>query len=435
MKKSLPSPRITAVVGAGAVLAAAGFILFLNHGTEDLPPPSPQQTDWREGFSGSQFLAAENTASDPALSHATAGTENQLMATTDLENPLLSIAERRRLAFKLAEEDPAAAFEALKKLAEEGADPLMQAALAEALGNSNDPAIRALIDQLAMGDDDTVAGGAVRGIASRDTEEAAALLSSILHDVELHDAVRTEAARGLGQMQNPAAFDQLLRASYGAIDLDDFEPVFQGILEGLGMQDFKNTADYFSRLLEHPEVDTPTRVAALEALADAQGAATPLLFQYAAHDDPDVREAASWALGIREDLHEHSEQLIQRIAQESNAEVRGRLYDAATIAQVETPQLWNQVLRETDPHAFLAGAALLAGQVQPHTANANRFDSEAVPTLTRIALESSSTTQQYRAIMALGASPTPGAREALDSIYTTRTDPQIQQVIKVARGY
>lgn len=434
--ESFKKPALIGAAGALGVTFATGLFLYFD--TADIPKATPQESDWRSQLTE---RSAPSAQADPISEETSPKTPPRVAEagpredrTDDITNELLPIGERRRQAFLLAEEDEQAAMEALRKLMEEEGSSATQAALAEALGASDNPEVKALIDQLASGEDEMVARGAIRGIASRGSAEDADTLSGLLHNVRLPDSVRTEAALGLGDMGTPEALNHLMRASYTAVDFDDFEPVFQSVLAGLGMQDFENTADYFARLLEHPEIDHNTRVTALDALADAEGDASSLLLEYTRHEDPEVREAAAWSLALREDVQKVAAQLTEQLASESDPEVRSRLYHAVDASGAEVESLWNQVIREKDQSAFLAGAGMLAREVSsPESTLASRFDRDAVPPLKTIALESPDFGTQLKAINTLGRANSPQAQAALKEIYASNSDPRIQRAVEVAR--
>jgi len=423
------SLRTITLTSSAAVLVAGSAFFFITRDSAEIPAPS-QTDDWRTQLTAENRLAAN--AGDPA--RLSVNSEENIRDESDaLLSPMTSVAEQRRRAFLLAEEDPQKARELLEQLMASGEHPALQAALAEALALSENSDIKTFIDSLATGENEELARAAIRGISGRDSAEAAGLLSNILHNPGMPDSMRTEAARSLGQMQEPTAFNHLLRASYEVVDLDDFEPVFHSVLEGMGMADYTQTADYFARLLEHPDIDIASKVTALEALADAQGDAAKLLLQYVSHEDMDMREAAIWSLAVRPEIDQYAEPVMSHILREKDPDARALLYSTAAAAGANAEALWQNVMDESDRHAYLAGLSFLATQAQGPLGQ--RFDREAVPNLKKIAQESTHRAEQIKAINALGRANTAGARAALLDINASNSDPRVQQAITVAQGH
>lgn len=303
-------------------LLFAAVLLWLSHGP-DVPDLEPMEE---------VEFAEEPTAQRPPQATVdvpgVAGLQPRGRQQPEISwmDPATPAAERRRRAFQLAEENPLRAAEELKRILSHPGSGFLNAALAEGLGRSEDPGLVELVNGLTRHEDEMLARGAVRGIGARGSPEAAGLLGSIARDWELGESVRTEAILMLGEMEEPSALDELLRASYEAMDLDEEnEPVFQAVLEALGRSEDERSLGFLSRLLAHPEVEPRHRVAALDVLDAGEEGVAPLLIRAAGHPEEDVREAAVWALDGQPDLHPFEVELLELLQREENPELRERL--------------------------------------------------------------------------------------------------------------
>jgi hypothetical protein len=116
-----------------------------------------------------------------------------------------------------------------------------RAAMAEALGHSQRPESRTLLESLLTGADEAVARGAVRGVAARASPDALNQLGAMLVDGwDLPLSVRTEAALCLGGLDDPAATDVLKAA---ALEVKN-TTVAKHVLAGLGNRPFAETESF-----------------------------------------------------------------------------------------------------------------------------------------------------------------------------------------------
>ncbi len=242
-----------------------------------------------------------------------------------LTDPGTPLKERLKRAFALAGQHPQRALRVLQSLLAVRGTSRISSALAEGLGASRDPAIVAAINTLVSQPDETVARGAVRGIGGRESPEAAALLGTFLLNANLSDGSRTEAALVLGRMQTPAAAGLLFRASYEAVDLDDYEPVFHAVAEAMAGQPTDKALTFFTRLMAHPDMDTPQRTALLNDLGGGDGRLAPLLLKYAHDSELEIREAAIGSLGAQSDLGQNRSELQTLLRIETDPALRLKL--------------------------------------------------------------------------------------------------------------
>jgi HEAT repeat protein len=334
----------------------------------------------------------------------------------------LPLKVRRQAARALAKLGSAAAMAALKSaLAEKNSPSYLKAAIAEGLGESPNPEARGLLNSLINDQDEITARGAVRGLALSNDTDAVNSLSGLLFNEQVPLSVRTEAALALGDMNLPGALDALTRA---ATEITD-ENVIENVLDGLGKRPFSETEQFFSSYLASEDVSAESKVAAIEALGSAPGDVVPFLLKYLNDPDADMRAAAAWALNTAGDTSDIGPQLTAALKQETDPNVRARIYQALENQSGEDLQaILPLVQNESDPAAQLAGLTYLAGTLRssPSPEVADFFNQTAVPELKGTALSSDSAQNRLAAVIALGQAGTPAASGALQEIARQSTD-------------
>lgn len=320
------------------------------------------------------------------------------------------------------------AMSALKSvLAAVASSPTLKAAVAEALGRCPHRDARALILELAENADETIARGAMRGLAALDDSAALGTLVSFLNNEQKPAGVRGEAALGLGTMENPEAFTALQAAFHATAD----PALTRDILEGAGHRPFTETRDFFTGLLQDQNTPGETRVAALEAIGHSPGDATPFLLSYAMNPDPQARAAAAWALAFADHENTLARPLVGLLKSETEPAVRTRLYEAlAKEPQFEASTVQQMVEAETDATARLAGFNALA-RTTAAPEGAQYSDERAVPELPQTALHGRTLPHRLAAVTALQRARTPAARAALAVLTQSSADPR---VLKAAQG-
>ena len=341
----------------------------------------------------------------------------------NLKDETLPLTARRQLARELARRSSAAALAALKDLAAHAA-PGLRAIVAEALGHSARPEAKDLLFALLGDPADSVVLGAIRGLSALGDTDAIRALAALLADSAGSPALRTAAALGLGEMKSPAAVAILL----GALRQMDDSSLKEAVLVALGRQPFASTEPFFRAYLDAPDGKPSLRVAALESVAGAAGAGAPFLLPYTRDTDPQVRAAAAWALTMVESQPGTGGELAGLLANEPDAAVRTRLYQALGVQEDFDFSLVRPFIeRESDLPARLAGYNLWAGQcaADRQSVVAVQFDQFAVPQLQQLALGTADRNDELTAVIALRQAGTAAAQTAQQQIAGPARDPKV----------
>jgi HEAT repeat protein len=347
----------------------------------------------------------------------------------DASQPLKA---RRQAALQLARIGTDETMAALKTALLDGPSYL-KAMIAEGLGESTHPEAEAVIRSLLQDPDEVVARGAIRGLGARNTAEAAQTLQDLLFDDSRPESIRTEAALTLGEIRQPEAIAALSKALNEIQDSD----LVENVLKGLGKQPFAETETLFRAYLEQPGLDTDAKVAALEALSASEGKVAPLLLSYAADADAEVRSAAIWALANAEDQGDLSAQFLGLLKQESEPEVRARLYEAIRNQEgSDAAALLESARTETASAPRLAALEALASACRAEVPETvlSYFNQSAVPELENRALNSETLEERLNALTALRVAGTDPSLAALQHIASKSTDPKIVQSANAALG-
>lgn len=316
----------------------------------------------------------------------------------------------------IARDGGGAGVQILEELLESDAPPALRAAVAEALGEAQQPEARRLLEALLESDDEAVVRGALRGIAV--DPAALGILEAILLDEARPAPVRAQAAASLGALgrEESAA---VLRAALA--ELDD-ETLVASVLDALGEHPFPRNADAFHAVLANPALPRQLKIEALEALGDSSSDAAALLLDYAARaPEPELRAAAVEAIAFLDDSRQIAPWLLRLVESEPDAEVRAEIYGAlsfharATYAATDVPRFLDVILSETGGPARLQGFRLVASilRVEPDARLVEAFDSHMVPWLQDEALRAAGRSQRLACLDALKLAGTPGARQAL----------------------
>ncbi|HAK97122.1 MAG TPA: hypothetical protein DCM87_19570 [Planctomycetes bacterium] len=349
-----------------------------------------------------------------------------------LSNESASLKDRRGAAWKLARSGDPRALAALEE-AYAAAPPQLKAGIAEALGicpaaQGRDMLVRIIEKET----DETALRGAVRGIAAAGGGEGVEMLDSILRQEARPASVRGEAALSLGSVPGPEAL-AALRAAYETF-AGSSDDLAEDVLAGLGCRHIDETRDFFASILDAPAGDNARRVAALDALENAEGEIGPFAAKYLGDDDPEVRAAAAWSIAAAEEPGDVERELADVLGRETDGLVRARLYQAlANQERLDIDAAFGFVEREVDAEARRAGLQMLAR----HAAGAapevqERFDAEAAPELLGAALQGDDVEAAMSAVISLRQARTPGAKAALAQIAEQGAHPKIKEA--AARG-
>lgn len=344
-----------------------------------------------------------------------------------IHNESAALGARRKAAKALGKSGSDEAFEAVKEILRESPSRI-KAAIAEGLAESSHPDAKDLLFTLLDDQDEVCARGAVRGLGFMGSPEAVQKLVQTLHDENRPDSVRTEAALALGEMENPGAMVALMQAARSTEDPE----IVQSILDGVGNRPISETREFFESYLQTPGLDSELKVAAIEALGNAEGAISDLLVNYTADADPEIRAAAAWALSAS-DRGEVGGDVLKALEREQDPSVRLRLYQALGNQQeYDLSSALVLVKSERDEAARLAAYHLLASHP---AAGEDRgvlqfLQAVAVPELKATALnERQEFHHRLSSIMALGRAgrSTSAATDALQEVVGAGVDPRVKE--------
>jgi len=279
--------------------------------------------------------------------------------------------------------------------------------------------------------DETTARGAIRGFALRGDAAATEILGSVLFDAHQPESLRTESALSLGNIRQPQALAALTRA---AAEIPD-QTIAESVLDGLGRQPFTETVDFFRGYLETPGRPAELKVAALEAIGNAEGDPAPFLLAYGSDPNPDLRAAAAWALNMADTVTDIGPQLLEWLKQESKPGVRARLYRALGNQDTyDASVVLALAQRESTPAARLAGLDLLAetSRSSPTPEVLSYFSQTVLPELKTTALTSDNPEDRLSAVMALRRAGTTQAAGALQDIARSASDPKVTEAAQAA---
>lgn len=335
-----------------------------------------------------------------------------------------------RLVGQLQTGNDTEAAEAIRGLADLGGERNIEklADVMNDIGWSDAVRTEAALGVLKAGNE-TDALTAIRGLAAIGGDANTDRLAGMVHDASLAQDRRLAAALGLGIIGTAQAGDELI-AAFG--EFSDPE-IHAQLLDTLGYFPFPQIEEMWTEYLGASDTPAPLRTAAVEALANSSPEAAPFLLNTARSDlDPDVREAAAWALSAHAPNGDLGPGLADLASNEPEADVRRRLYEALP-AQAENPaaSLQNLIQSETDTAARVAGFNALGDAVRrnPSASIAGWFDTTVVPELTQIALSPETLNIRMRAVFALRRAGTPAALTALGQISHTETPPIAQAAL------
>lgn len=343
--------------------------------------------------------------------------------------PLKGRREAGRALARLGSDEAIAAL----KIALRDGPRYLKAAICEGLGESAHPEAKALLLGMLKVGDPITARGAIRGFALRGDTEAVDILGGVLFDAHQPESLRTESALSLGDIRQPQALAALTRAASEITA----PTIAESVLDGLGRRPIAETAEFFRGYVETPGRPADLKVAALEAIGNAEGDPAPFLLTYGSNPNPELRAAAAWALNMAETATDIGPQLLDWLKQESKPEVRARLYRALGNQDTyDASAVIALAQRESAPAARLAGFDLLAETCRsaPTPEVLGYFNQTALPELKTTALTSESPEHRLSAVMALQRAGTTLTEGALQDIARSATDPKVIAAAQAALG-
>jgi HEAT repeat protein len=356
------------------------------------------------------------------------GTSNAEVALAVLRDSSATLGARRRAAYDLARIGTDEAFSALQT-AMPSLPPLVQAAVAEALGSSRHaraPAILLAIWQ--RGGSDVTARSVAVALGKLGTTECLEALRTTLLDRNGPDSARAAAAAGLGASTDAEAL-KLLKATFAANQSADLAPQ---ILSAIGQRPFAETRDFFQQVLDAPGAEPELRLAALESLSDVPANGADFFTKYLLDADADIRGEAAWALSATEDRGNLGQQVLGLISGEADAGVRIRLFQA--LANQETFDVAEAVrVSRAEQDAAVRRAAyeaLAAVEASRATTELRDFlDRSAVPDLMLTAIQSRDPSERLQAAMILQQISSAASREAVQKLRAQTNDEAVRRAL------
>src|ERR1044071_8057898 len=329
---------------------------------------------------------------------------------------------RRQAAWNLAKLRSAEAFAVLRQ-GLTSAPAHLKATIAELLGKFDTAESRQLLREMLKGTDEIVARGAMRGWAAFNDAEAFDLLSKYFANGQKPVELRADAALSLSRIDSARANHVLVESLNKMTD----RALAAAVLGVLAEHAFAESEPFFRQYLGRADVPVALRVAALEALGEANGNPVPLLLEQLGSGDEAIRAASAWAIGMLDNPTPVAPDLLRVLNGEKSSEVRTRLYQALENQPgVDAQTLLSSVLNDSAA-SRVAGLKLLAAQTarlnDPNLAST--FDRLAVPELENLAIAGGDLQNKLVSVMALKQAQTPGALQALARVAVKSPEPRI----------
>lgn len=207
----------------------------------------------------------------------------------------------------------------------QSAPPEHKAFITQLIGSTRNPAAKACLWLLLDDPNRQVVLATIRGLSAIGGDDVTSRITGILKNENNSDETRIEAAIGLGTIGTTTASRALIEA------LEQFPAAHFAtpILNSLAKFPFSNVSEVFDRYINASAATPEMRTAAIEALAHSSADSVPFLLRIAAADpDSDARSSAAWAIGAHFAVTDQGPALFGLIEQESEADVRRRLYEA-----------------------------------------------------------------------------------------------------------
>jgi HEAT repeat protein len=244
------------------------------------------------------------------------------LSFSDLSNESLSLAVRRKLAWRLAQDSKAEDWAAIKAyLSSPDADVRVKAVMVEALGQSANPEARDWLVSAVDCGDDRIIRASLRGLAEMDDPCNVALFMNLLSSATVSPDVRAAAAEALGKLSAAEGGQYLIQVwDGGGPELQEI------ILQGLAHRNIAETEEFFGRILKE-STDPELRLSVVESASQASGNAESFLLDCLSDSDSAVRAEAAWGLASRQGGG-CAEKLMDCVKTEQDESVKGRLYEA-----------------------------------------------------------------------------------------------------------
>jgi HEAT repeat protein len=414
LKPKSPEPDSETAAGAASATASAGAA------SQAVPATGAQPGNPAAAGAAPSTTTAATGAVAQARAEALVSVKDLIKTLKDGSLPM---SERKAAIQALAKLGTPEAVAALKEALTGGSDEL-RGAIAEGLGQCSSPECSTMLLGLLNDPSQAVIQAAIRGLAQLGSPEAATALAQLLNDPLRSSDLRSEAASGLGEINQPGVMAALAQA---AMTIGDEDIVTQ-VLNAIGGRDFSETQSFYQQYMGSA-ASSDLRVAAIESLWQAKGDPTAFLAGYISDSDAEVRASAAWAMSATDSTGNSGSQLLAALQGEQDADVRRRLYQALGNQETfDASTALALVQRETDPAARVAGMDLLAKTVHdnPTPELQTYFDQTAAPALKNTALTGETSNDRMAALIALVRASTPSAMSALQDLAQQATDPRVK---------
>ncbi len=341
-----------------------------------------------------------------------------------------SLKDRREAAWILAKYGDAETLSTLKKIiADQTIAPDLKIAIIEGIGYSDDPQKKDVLLSVLTDQNENLVCAAIQGLAAIGDEDCVRVLSDIAISQNASINVASEAIIGLGEIPLPQAYQSLVDL-YNRSTAQGESDSLNKIISAMGQRDIAETGQFFDQILSQAQGYPELRLVVAQALEGAQGDVSPFLINMLYDNDSEVRSAAAWTLASCQESGDIFEDVKLALANESDAEVRKRLYQAiGNQESIDIDAVAHFILNESDPEAKSAGYDLLANNIyySENTDLKVLFDTVIVPELKETALSADKLNSRIGAIISLRRANTEQSYRALEEIATQSQDDRVAQ--------
>jgi HEAT repeat protein len=273
--------------------------------------------------------------------------------------------------------------------------------------------------------DQEIRRAALRGLGRTETTEAENLLVGYGKDgVAIEES--TEAALVLGQMKNPAVTGRLQGLLGQARD-----PVLrEHLVDGLAGRPWDQTQVFFSEHLQNPNITAEEKQNALAMLGMRDTAPAEFLMQALGKGQEEIRAGAYQGLAWRNETAA-SKNIRRALTRETDPGMRALAYEAWGNQQDgQRSEILADYRRETDAEVKLRALKAWARVYGRNSSATDPFLVEAVTHLEQVAMTDRDPGERREALLALQATRSQVAREALQRIAENNSLGRVRDLAK-----